>query len=1408
MKKILLLVVLVVALLVGVFVVYVSTIDWNTHKDRIANQFSSVTSKKVVFVGSVDFKVFPKPYLEANNVQIFNEDSYSKDKSPLAEIKTLYADISLLPLIQGKFDIKEMVLVEPKMFLEVLPDGRLNWQSKEDYDKDREKIDVSLDSLRIENATVNILSPENNINFLFDKLNAVVSADSIFGPYRVEGTYMKDKSPEGFALSLGKFSDSFATSLNFSVRDPRSDSYLRFDGSFFLRNSAVNGGIVVESAKSADFLNSYLDKPMIPSEMNYPLATSFEINTNKTKIDISNFVIKYGTTIGAGNILLPIKASEYDYGVSSTDKPKVEVSFNMTDLDLTPFVVGVNEFVKNHSKSFSTDLGYDVLFDIKSLKTNYKNQNIKDFEVSLDVLNNKINLNKFVGYFPGDTSIDVMGEIFPVDDVLSYNLEVQSKSEDSLGFVEWLGYKIPTINTHTYRKSDLRAKLSGNVENVKISPIDFTIDKMKFIGEMGVVVSERPYIYANINSDSINFDNYVAKPKLDINDNGIVSNLQYYFSQISALKDFDIIFDGRLNLGILQKVPFDNTELSFKLENGVMNVEKLNITSIKNSSVNFSGNVFGFGDEMKFSNLKYEFETQDFSSVFKGYKLPEVLSKAKDLRKFTAKGILSGNFDKMATRSLFNMDDMSLTYIGEIQKINNKNSYTGKADIRATDFLRMINRFNIPYNPKVLSMGLFRMNGDIKGPLDNFEMNNFEMFIGNNRFVGKVGHKEVAGRSDYMFDLDINQFELDRFFYNKASTNSNAPAFNVDKEAGVDFLKKPQFSKTKIDYSDFSKFNAYGQVRLKKLTYGKNEMTDVIMGVDLKNSMLKISRMSGTYKEAKINSDILLDMNGETKVETKTTVERYKLTTGELSGNKFGITSGVVGTQISLNSVATSMDDMFSRLSGKIKFEVDKPVVKGFGVIDVYNDLKTRKKIDGFEDIVLNALTVGDNNFSKIRSELTFTKGSYYLERLDFIAPEFTILTVGKGKVGLWDMKFDHVVDLSNIKKGYSLKFFLTGPASSPQLTYDVDTIVSDFEKKVADAEEVRVAKEKSRKEKLREEATVEQNKISEVNYALKTNIIEFIAKRDGLTQNPVIVKRYQEMATEATEARNALDDIFQKLQSEDVSSEDIDLAKKEIAGALRTSDFLAKDIETIYYQDLKDVLNRKYNTLSDEYLKARNMIVRYRDAYVRYPARMIVVGEPFKVAEYPSINDNKEKIESIFANLDSQNSKASKEYLKIQNLNDVKELQKYSSDIDVVIEKYSADKEELGSVIKTILEDLEELVSKKEEDYDKVFEVEDVKAKVEDSIGSISTSTGKNITIKKDAEEIKRLENERGDEVIRVLDFSKGKDNKGKVLKETPKRMMSREEIAKKVEEKTGSGILKKIDDDALAATGKISRE
>lgn len=1410
MKKVILIIAATIVLIVGGMFLYVSLIDWNSHKDKIASQFSNVTGKDVVFEGPVSFKVFPSTYLSAENIKIY-DNNRSVNPNPLATIKNIQVDLSLFSLFGGGFDIKRMVIDEPEMIVEILPEGKINWQSPVNYDQEGGTIDVFLDSVTIQNAKLNIISKQDDLDVILDNLNAEVIGESIFGPYRIEGTYIKDNNPEGFAVSLGRFSDSFATSLNFVITHPRSSTHLRFDGSFFLKNSAVNGNVIFESGNVVDFLNSYFHYN-VSKDFEYPLAVSMEVNTNKTKIDISNFVVKYGDTLGAGNVLLPLANKEYDYSDNvEKERQKIEVSFNMTEMDLTPVVKALNlakNYYDNDKQEFSLDFGYDVLFDLKSIKTSYNDQNIRDFSVSLDILKDNIVINQIGAILPGETSFTAKGKVFALEDILTYNTDVAVNSIDALRMFQWLGYDIPTLNQFTYRGLEFTTNISGNMKNIKISPLNLKLDKTLIEGDIGVLRAERPNLLVDLSVDSVNFDNYLEQLPNSVAEKGFEEQIKYWFEKIGFLKNFDMQFDTTLGLGIYSSIPFENTNLSFKLNNGVMDINNLSISSVKNASVDFKGELSGFGEEVKFSNLKYNLSTQNFYSIFPEDKLPPLIKQVKDLKKIDLKGVITGDLKKLATKSVVKLDNIDFAYSGNISDIDGSKSYDGKVELRAPDFIKFVNRFNVKYNPRVISMGIFRLKSSIKGTYGDFVLKDMETYIGSNKFEGDIIYKKDAEKQDITAQLHINRFELDRFFYN-ANKGGDAQAgavFSPQSSTQADFIAKPFFDKIKIDYMPYAKARIKGDITVDSITYKNEQINQAKFSLDITDTLIKVSNFIGNYSEAEMLGDIAVSLSGDNPVTGKI-ILNSKPVENFFLGTKYGFDGGQLNADVEFNSIASSEEEFYRNISGNVNFKLGNTTFVGWNIDNIEQDLLERKVIEGLPILVLENLQSGKTEFSEFTGSIILDKGKYKFVNTNLVSNKYSIAMTAEGSIDLWDITSGFVLDLNNIEDLPNVKFNFNGPLSSPSATVDVDAIGELYQQRLDAIEEEKKQKELERLDKLTFLMGEEQDKAIALEKVLVKNI-SFINERLALVTNTSISNEYKSILNILNNLKDNIDEVIatSDQDEETYTNKGIETAKIYNTSAEQELTGLKKRIDTAYLEDIKDLVNKKYNDLANKYKQSRIDIVKYRDKLITYPKRMAVIKKVAVVNNDKKVQELKALVEENFLKLDAQNTEASKDYVYLQAVNNVAELEGYISKIDEMMMTYEAEEQALNDSIDELFIYLEEMVLREEEEYDRYVEEELKKQKIEENIGSISTSSGKNVTVVREIEEIEKFEELQQKEEIKVLDFSK--ENKTSTNVPQEKKVITREEINATILNNETGGILKKTDGEISGASGSISKK
>ena len=197
----------VVALLTAVLVIP-GFMDWNQYKDQIENAAEAATGRDVSIEGNISLSILPAPAFSVAKLSLANLPEGTAEN--MMTLDALDVRIRFFPLLKGRLDIEKIVLVAPRLNLEVLPDGRSNWQfakaAEAGVEADAEGVaaDVRVNRFVIENGIVVYRDAISGAVEKAEDVNAVISADSLKGPFKVRGDMVARQTPLAFALSLGQ----------------------------------------------------------------------------------------------------------------------------------------------------------------------------------------------------------------------------------------------------------------------------------------------------------------------------------------------------------------------------------------------------------------------------------------------------------------------------------------------------------------------------------------------------------------------------------------------------------------------------------------------------------------------------------------------------------------------------------------------------------------------------------------------------------------------------------------------------------------------------------------------------------------------------------------------------------------------------------------------------------------------------------------------------------------------------------------------------------------------------------------------------------------------------------------------------------------------------------------------------
>lgn len=174
-----------------------------------------------------------------------------------------------------------------------------------------------------------------------------------------------------------------------------------------------------------------------------------------------------------------------------------------------------------------------MIADLKALKTTYNGQVIRDFDLSVDFMNNTLKIQNLSATMPGEASAKISGEVFGVEKKMTYNFNLTSSMSDFGKFAKWLKLGVEPFAQGTYKKASLSATVEGTTEMIKIAPFDLILDKSAVNGKIGIVRGDKTRWFVIADGDSVNFDNYVAALPADTAGKDWRERLRYRFGKLT-----------------------------------------------------------------------------------------------------------------------------------------------------------------------------------------------------------------------------------------------------------------------------------------------------------------------------------------------------------------------------------------------------------------------------------------------------------------------------------------------------------------------------------------------------------------------------------------------------------------------------------------------------------------------------------------------------------------------------------------------------------------------------------------------------------------------------------------------------------------------------------------------------------
>lgn len=1234
MKKIILISLLLIFLVAGGLFAYVSQMDWNAHKEKLATQLSQVFGKKIQFSGNLRVNIFPHPQLSAADVAVINPQSGEK----LANIKQLETQITLKSLLKGKPDIQDLSLDGIEVWFKFDGYGISNWHQK--------KKDVSLvtqgsfniHNFNIKKSKIHIEHQKYNLAFDLDEFNANVQAGGVEGPYRLEGNFLKNNNRYGLAVSVDALSQIEDVGISVVVTHPDTESNFRYDGSYNAMADGLKGVLSGQSQKTADWLNGLLNDEVVKEVYNESLMFSTDIQSDETVTKLTDFVIKFNNLFeGAGKV--DISAPQ------KGKKRKVDIKYQLVNLNIQAFKKVFEELFDKYQKGakYEPDTSFDVAYDVSAERVRVSDEAtgvLENVSAKGEWKDNIFSLDDFYAACPGNIVLSLKTGLAEKDGVPQYYLGANINGQNMLSFINAFGYKLKSPRQSSYRDVDINFYIQGTPKYINMEKADIKLDKANIEVASAIDLIQKEYLI-NVNADILNMDNYIFP--LEIEENTKMAD-----HIVNETKRFEWLKNNKADISIKAKsatfegVSARNVDINVISDGaGYVVVENATATNMLGSDIEVSGAIKNFSENNPtFHDVTFILKSSNIKMLADKWHISIPKWPLFEQGNLLQTGVLTGDLHKIYVNTLTKSGEHTFRYDGLLNEDDNRIHFDGEAVLKTGHMENLLKLLIGNINGKIYR-GPLVAKSKVKGNSKNWLAQEADIQMGIDRYKANVNVSE--DKKVYKISGDVKTTDLNLLNWVNIQKTKAMPKLGSGDENT--FIAKPSLSGDVINYNSYRELAVDINLTAEKSSYGKYVMNNLRTNIVNEMGDLQFKNLSFENKNHKVSG--ALEINYAQTPIMKGSLQIVYPKISNIGGTVYALSANDVVINTDFETSAVTVNDMIEGLKGRANISGKSAEFKGIDLMVIGEDLQSREYSKGLYQLVRDNVQRGKTAFDAFEIETQLNNGAITLSPSVLKSNNANVNLSGSINVKEWKLNNTLSVKYSDLKDIPDYSIMFSGMLNKPVVDINIEEIAKKYDehwKKIEDE-----------KERIEEEIRLKQKaKIDELHDRI-TSASDYLTSvlndaEDHLTNHLTddIVKKYQSKIDELNEINSGLEDAKNKT-SGNITEDEIMQYFNETESSKAKIENIASEIKNYYLEDVESKKNELISNENEMYPQIVNIYNEFqsmwnedREQLKQYNSLEYIDQNEVLKSYYNSVQQNKDSAESIHADLAEQSNRFS----------------------------------------------------------------------------------------------------------------------------------------------------------------------
>ncbi|WP_095202204.1 AsmA family protein [Mesorhizobium carmichaelinearum] len=561
-------------------------VDWTGYRAEFEREASAILGRKVTVQGDATARLLPFPSVTFSNVAVAG----GPNGQPAMTVETFSMDAELAPFLRGEVLIFDMRLVRPKATIDIARDGTVDWAMRPSSPFDLNQI--SIEKLTVTEGQIELRHAAGGRSHIFSEINSTISAKSLAGPWRMDGTLRLDGLRTTVAASTGKAEGNGQMRLRLKA-DP--DAYplvIETDG---------NAGIVKGAAVySGQFKISGADK-------NSAQLRGTDGETVKVSAGKPDPGFRLNGKFSLDHQKLGV--DEFRFETGPLDNPYTADGKASVDLGQKPnFAIEANGAQVQFDEAVGAQAGAGLTLDqriagleqalldlpkptipgtveVKLPAVVAGDTTVRDVHLSAEPVESGWSIKSLAATLPGRTTLEA-------DGMLALNVQGHFGFTGSLllavaqpsGFAAWLSRDVDEA-IRRLPAAGFKAKVDLAENHQSFSDLELILGKAKFSGRIDSSQPDdaKPSVLMRLEGGELDVDGLAAFASIFVSDKG---------ANRFANSDLDFqIKAGPVSAGGLTA---DTVDTALRLRDGLLEVDRLSLGGLAGASISATGRIKDF----------------------------------------------------------------------------------------------------------------------------------------------------------------------------------------------------------------------------------------------------------------------------------------------------------------------------------------------------------------------------------------------------------------------------------------------------------------------------------------------------------------------------------------------------------------------------------------------------------------------------------------------------------------------------------------------------------------------------------------------------------------------------------------------------------------------------------------------